>query len=107
MLRQRIAQTHEAKLRAVLFRRSRTSLDEAASYLHGRVIMAERALTLSRAARERAVARVLDLKKERDQVGHIIERHQREWSRAQDEAERDQLNELATARHAMATAGAL
>ena len=49
---------------------------------------------------------MLDLKKERDQVGYIIERHQREWSRAQDEAERDQLNELATARHAMATAGA-
>ena len=51
-LRQRIAQTHEGKLRASSSA-DLTSLDEAAAYLHGRVIMAERALILSRAARER------------------------------------------------------
>jgi hypothetical protein len=104
-LRQRITQTHEAKLRASSAA-DLVSLDEAAAYLHTRVTMAERALVLARSAREEAVARTLQLKKERDQVGHILDQNRLEWIRTQDEAERQQLNEIATARHAMA-AGAL
>ena len=104
-LRQRIAQTHEGKLRATSSA-DLVSLDEAAAYLHGRVIMAERALVLARGIREQAVSRVLELKKERDQVGNLIERHRLGEVRAYAEAERHQLNELATARHALAAAGA-
>ncbi len=100
-LRQRIAQTHEAKLRASSSA-DLTALDEAAAYLHGRVVMAERALTLSRSAREQAVAYAIELKKERDQVAHLLDRHKQEWIRAQDDAERHQLNDITTARHAMA-----
>lgn len=104
-LRQRISQTHQAKLRAETGA-DLMSMDDAATYLHGRVIMAERALTLARGAREQAVARVIELKKERDQVGLILDKKRRECIRAQDEAERHQLDEIATARHALAV-GAL
>ena len=100
-LRQRIAQTHEAKLRATSSA-DLTSLDEAAAYLNGRLIMAERALVLARGVREQAVAHVIELKKERDQVGHLLDRHKQEWIRVQDETERQQLNEIALARHTMA-----
>lgn len=103
-LRQRIAQTQQAKLRAGT-PGELVSLDEAAAYLNTRVIMAERALALARSAREQAVARTLELKKERDQVGLVIEKGRRDWIRAQDEAERHQLNEIATARHALALGG--
>jgi hypothetical protein len=105
-LRQRIAQTHHAKLHATSSA-DLMSHDESATYLHGRVIMAERALVLARSAREQAVARVLELKKERDQIGHLIDNQKREWIRTQDEAERNQINELVTARHALTAAGAL
>jgi hypothetical protein len=105
-LRQRVAHTHEAKLRATCSA-DLVALDEAAAYLHGRVIMAERALTLARGSREQAVAYVLTLKKERDQIGNLIERQEREQVRAQDEAERQELNELSVARHIMTTAGGL
>jgi hypothetical protein len=103
-LRQRIAETHAAKLRANSSA-DLVSLDEAASYLHGRVIMAERALTLARGAREQAVARVVELKKERDQVSHLLERQKQDWVRAQDENERQELNDIAIARHAVAAGG--
>ena len=103
-LRQRIAHTHEAKLRASSSA-DLTSLDEAAAYLHGRIIMAERALVLARGAREQAVARVVELKKERDQVGHLLDRQKQEWVRAQDENERQELNDIALARHALAAGG--
>jgi flagellar biosynthesis chaperone FliJ len=100
-LRQRIAQTHETKLRATSSA-DLVAMDEAAAYLHTRVTMAERALTLARGAREQAVARVLELKRERDQAAHLIDRQEYEWQRAQEESERQQLNELATIRHVMA-----
>ncbi len=103
-LRQRIAETHAAKLRANSSA-DLVSLDEAASYLHGRVIMAERALTLARGAREQAVARVVELKKERDQVSHLLERQKQDWVRVQDENERQELNDIAIARHALAAGG--
>jgi hypothetical protein len=103
-LQQRIAQMHEAKLRATSSA-DLMSLDEAATYLNSRLTMAQRALALARAAREEAVARVLQLKKERDQVGLLLENNRRERAREQDEAERHQLNELATARYAMAAGG--
>jgi hypothetical protein len=103
-LRQRIAQTHKAKLCASSSA-DLVALDEAASYLHSRVIMAERALTLARGMREQAVARVVELKKERDQVGTLLDRQKQEWVRAQDENERQELGDIAIARHALAAGG--
>lgn len=103
-LRQRIAQTHEAKLRAASSA-DLVALDEAATYLHSRVIMADRALTLARGAREQAVARVVELKKERDQVGHLLERQRQEEVRSRDEIERQELNDIALVRHALAAGG--
>jgi hypothetical protein len=103
-LQQRIAQMHEAKLRATSSAEL-VSLDEAATYLNSRLTMANRALALARAAREEAVARTLQAKKERDQVAHLIDNQRQERIREQDAAERNQLNELATARYAMAGGG--
>ena len=103
-LQQRIAQMHEAKLRATSSA-DLMALDDAATYLKSRLTMAQRALALARAAREEAVARTLELKKERDQVGLLLDNRRREHIRGQDDAERHQLNELATARYAMAAAG--
>jgi hypothetical protein len=65
------------------------------------VIMAQRALALTRRAREEAVANALQLKKERDQVGMMLENDRRQTLRAQDDAERIELNDMATARHAL------
>jgi hypothetical protein len=103
-LQSRVADTHQAKLRA---RSSAdlSSLDNAATYLHGRVTMAHRALGLARMAREEAMERTIQLKKERDQVGLMIENDRRQFVRAQDDAERLELNDMATARHAMAARG--
>jgi len=103
-LQQRIAQMHEAKLRATSSA-DLMALDDAATYLNSRLTMAQRALGLARAAREEAVARTLQLKKERDQVGLLLDNRRREHIREQDDAERQQLNELATARFAMAAGG--
>jgi hypothetical protein len=100
-LQQRIAQMHEAKLRATSSAEL-VSLDEAATYLNSRLTMANRALALARAAREEAVARTLQAKKERDQVGLLLDKNRQDYIREQDAAERNQLNELATARYAMA-----
>jgi len=100
-LQQRVAETHQAKLRASSSA-DLTALDAAASYLHGRVTMAQRALVLARRAREEAVASALQLKKERDQVGVMLENDRRQFQHAQDDAERMELNDMASARHAMA-----
>lgn len=103
-LQSRVTETHEAKLHATSSA-DLCSLDEAAAYLHGRVTMAQRALTLARMAREEAVARALQLKQDRDQVGMMLENDRRQFQRAQDEAERLELNDMATVRHAMAAGG--
>ena len=100
-LQQRVTETHQAKLRASSSA-DLTALDEAASYLHGRVTMAQRALNLARRAREEAVAAALQLKKERDQVGLMLENDRRQALRARDEAERLELNDMASARYVMA-----
>jgi len=100
-LQARVAETHKAKLNASSSA-DLCTLDDAATYLHGRVIMAQRALALARRAREETMANALQLKKERDQVGLMLENDRRQFVRAQDEAERLQLNDMATARHAMA-----
>jgi flagellar export protein FliJ len=99
-LQTRVQETHEAKLKATSAAELCT-LDDAAAYLHGRTTMAQRALSLARAAREEAVDRMLTCKKERDQVGMVIENDRRRWVREQDESERLQADDLATARYAM------
>jgi hypothetical protein len=103
-LEARVAETHRAKLRATSSA-DLTALDEAAAYLHTRVTMAKRALHIARQTREETVARTLQLKKERDQVGMMLESDRRQFVRAQDDAERIELNDMATARYAMAAGG--
>jgi hypothetical protein len=103
-LKQRVAQTHEAKLRCTS-PADLVALDQAAAYLHGRVTLATRALSVARASREETVNRTLQLKKERDQVALLLEKNRRQRIREQDEAERHQLNEIAIVRHAMAAGG--
>ena len=100
-LQQRVADTHEAKLRATT-PADLCALDDAATYLHGRVTMAQRAFALARKAREEVMANAVQLKKERDQVGLMLDNDRRQFLRAQDDAERLELNDMATARHAMA-----
>jgi hypothetical protein len=104
-LQSRVADTHQAKLRATSSA-DLCALDSAANYLHGRVTMAHRALGIARMAREEAMERTIQMKKERDQVGLMIENDRRQFVRAQDDAERLELNDMATARHAMAARNA-
>ena len=99
-LQVRVQETHEAKLKATSASEL-CALDDAAAYLHGRSTMAQRALSLARSAREEAVEKMLTCKQERDQVGLVIENGRRRWLREQDEAERLQADDLATARYAM------
>jgi hypothetical protein len=92
-LQGRVQETHEAS--------ELCALDSAAAYLHGRTTMAQRALSLARAAREETVQRMLTCKQERDQVGLVIETGRRRQILEQDALERLQADDLATARHAM------
>jgi hypothetical protein len=99
-LQGRVQETHEAKLKASCASEL-CALDSAAAYLHGRTTMAQRALSLARAAREETVQRMLTCKQERDQVGLVIENGRRRQILEQDALERLQADDLATARHAM------
>ncbi len=99
-LQARIQTTHQAKAQANHVE-DLCSLDEAAAYLHGRVTLARRAITLSGQAREEALDRTLASKKARDQIGLLLEKERLERARARDEAERSLLDELATSRYAM------
>lgn len=102
-LQSRVQETHVAKLQATSAN-DLCALDSAAAYLHGRSTMAQRALSLARTAREEAVERMLTTKQERDQIGLILENSRRRRLREQDEAERLQTDDLATARYAMRAA---
>ena len=103
-LQARIQETHEAKLKAATGAELNV-LDEAAAYLHGRAIMAHRALSLAKTAREEAMARTIKAKEERDQVGIVIENGRLKWRQEQDHAERVQLDDLTTTRYAMTMGG--
>ena len=100
-LQARVQSTHNAKARASSVEEIR-SLDEAAAYLHGRITMAKRALSLSTKAREDALERTLKSKQARDQVGSLVDKARLQRRRDHDDAEKKQIDELVTSRYALA-----
>jgi hypothetical protein len=103
-LQARVQETHNAKARAASVEEMR-ALDEAAAYLHGRMTLAKRAISLSGQARQEAVERTLKTKQSLDQIGLLLENGRRQRHAELDEAERRQLDELVTSRYAMALRG--
>lgn len=104
-LQARVQATHNAKARATTVEEIR-ALDEAASFLHGRMTMAKRAIQLSGQARQDAVEQTLKTKQSLDQIGLLIENGRRKRVAEMDESERRQMDELVTSRYAMALRGA-
>jgi hypothetical protein len=103
-LQARVQETHNAKARAGTVDELR-SLDEAAAYLHGRMTMAKRAISISGQARLDAVEQTLKTKQSLDQIGLLLEKGRREHLAVLDEYERKELDELVTSRYAMALRG--
>ena len=103
-LQARVQETHNAKERAGSVEELR-ALDEAAAYLHGRMTMAKRAISLSAQARQDAVEQTLRTKQSLDQIGMLLEKGRREHLAVLDEVERRELDELVTSRYAMALRG--
>ena len=99
-LQMRVRETHEAKGRATSAS-DLCSLDEAAAYLHGRMTLASRALELARSARHETMERALQLKQERDQVGHVVENGRRRFYEEKEISERLRLDDLANSRYAL------
>jgi hypothetical protein len=81
------------------------ALDEAAAFLHGRMTMAKRAITLSSQARQDAVEQTLKTKQSLDQIGLLLENGRRKRVAELDESERRQMDEIVTSRYAMALRG--
>jgi hypothetical protein len=104
-LESRVQVTHNAKARAGTIEEIR-SLDEAAAYLHSRMTLARRAITLSSRARQEAVERTLKTKQSLDQVETLLEKGRKAVTAAIGESERKSLDELVTSRYAMALGGA-
>ncbi len=103
-LQERVKTTHEAKARAKTIEEMK-SLDDAAAYLHGRMTLARRAIQLTTAAREEAMAQTIKTKQSRDQVASLIEKGRVLDRREHDEKERKQIDELVTSRYAMGLGG--
>lgn len=103
-LQARVLATHNAKSKATTVEEL-CALDEAAAYLHGRMTLAKRAITLSGNARQEAVERTLKTKQSLDQIGLLLENGRRAHLAELDEAERHQIDELVTSRYAMALRG--
>jgi hypothetical protein len=103
-LQARVQATHNAKARATTVEEIR-ALDEAAAYLHGRIILAKRAVAISTQTKEDSLDRTLKTKQSRDQVGLMIDKAHREHRHQEDEAEKRHLDELVTSRYAMALGG--
>jgi Flagellar FliJ protein len=103
-LQARVQSTHEAKLKATTVEEL-CALDESASYLHGRMTLAKRAISLAGQSREEALERTLKTKQARDQIGLLLEKERGERLAELDESERRSLDELVTSRYAMALRG--
>jgi hypothetical protein len=103
-LQARVQDTHNGKSKATTVEELR-ALDEAAAYLHTRMIMAKRAIALSSQARQDAVERTLKTKLSLDQIGAMLEKGKRQVVAELDAEERRQLDELVTSRYAMALRG--
>jgi hypothetical protein len=103
-LQARVQATHNAKSNATTVEELR-ALDEAAAFLHGRMTMARRAITLSSQARQDAVEQTLKTKQSLDQIGLLLENGRRKRVAELDESERRQMDEIVTSRYAMALRG--
>jgi len=103
-LQARVKATHEAKARAKTVEEMR-ALDDAAAYLHSRVTLAKRAVSLTAQAREEAMTQVLKAKQGRDQIALMLEKGRIRYRREQDEKERSTIDDLVTARYAMGLGG--
>jgi transposase len=103
-LQARIKATHEAKVRARTVEEMR-ALDEAAAYLHTRVTLAKRAVSLTGQAREEATAQTIKTKQSRDQVSMLIENTRIVERQEHDARERSQIDDLVTARYALGLEG--
>lgn len=103
-LEARVQTTHNAKARAGSVEEIR-ALDEAAAYLHSRIILAKRAVQISTQAKEDALAQTLRTKQSRDQVSAMIEKARVKRRRQDDELEKHRLDELVTARYAALLGG--
>jgi flagellar export protein FliJ len=103
-LQARVQETHEAKSKATTVEEL-CALDEAAAYLHGRMTLARRAISVCGQARENALQKTLQTKQGRDQVEALLENERREHIRANDEAEKRQIDELVTSRYAITSRG--
>jgi hypothetical protein len=103
-LQARVKCTHEAKLKARSVEEMR-ALDEAAAYLHTRVTLARRAVSLTAQAREEAAAQTIKTKQGRDQVAMLIDNARMAERQEYDARERKQIDELVTARYALGLGG--
>ena len=103
-LQARVQETHNAKLKSKTVEEL-CSLDEAAAYLHGRMTLAKRAISISSHARQEAVERTLKTKQSLDQIEALLEKGRRQQRIEIDAAERLQLDEVVTSRYAMALRG--
>jgi hypothetical protein len=103
-LQARVQETHNAKTKARTVEDLR-ALDEAAAYLHGRMTLAKRAITISSHSRQEAVERTLKAKQALDQTETMLEKGRRQQMVEMDEAEREQIEEIVTSRYAMALRG--
>jgi hypothetical protein len=104
-LQARVKATHEAKAAARTVEEMR-ALDDAAAYLHTRVTLAKRAVSLTGQAREEATAQAIKTKQGRDQVAMLIENDRIVERREFDAKERVQVDDLVTARYALGLGGA-
>jgi hypothetical protein len=103
-LQARIQTTHNAKAKATTVEELR-ALDESAAYLHGRLTLAKRAVSIAGQAREEALERTLKTKQSRDQIGMLLEQGRRAYLVEMDESERREMDEMVTSRYAMALRG--
>jgi hypothetical protein len=103
-LQARVHATHEAKAKAKSVEEIR-ALDDAAAYLHGRMTLARRAVSLTAQAREEAMQQTLKTKQSRDQLSSLLEKGRILNRREHDEKERKQIDELVTARYATGLGG--
>ncbi len=103
-LQARVKATHEAKATAATVEELK-ALDEAAAYLHSRMTLARRAIQLTSAAREEAMAQTVRTKQSRDQVASLLEKGRILDRQEHDVKERNQIDELVTSRYAMGLGG--
>ena len=103
-LQARVKATHEAKASAGTVEEVK-ALDEAAAYLHSRMTLAKRAIQLTAQAREEAMAQTIRTKQSRDQVAMLLEKGRVLDRLAHEVKERNQTDDLVTARYALGLGG--